>query len=303
MPWSRRKSCLPCSKAKLRCNRGRPTCSRCTERNQRCSYGDPRPGPYPNITAASQSPSRPSPSLGKPLHDHIASLHEVRLEAQPTSLNDIGITDCELVPQLNWETSNSWDLDNFSKSLGLSGLSGSSESTIHMPDSTRLDPFPDQRPIFGTDFLDLDSQTIVGTQVTSKATNGSLLRNYNGRALVQRPCTQGKILSSVILGQLMSYPKMMIEGDRLPPFIHPPCYRDGKMALECGEKGSHQCVSNELAVCQSLVRSFYSRTEANADFVWTSIYAEHKRINLEVSFDLYRKRRLISQCHSINSTI
>jgi hypothetical protein len=90
------------------------------------------------------------------------------------------------------------------------------------------------------------------------------------------------MLTNIILGQITGYPKMLVLGDRLPPFIHAPCYTDERLAPECGEMGKHQCLPKSLAICASLVDMFYSRTDANADFVWQTIYSEGKRLREEV---------------------
>ncbi|KKO99980.1 adenylosuccinate synthetase [Trichoderma harzianum] len=81
---------------------------------------------------------------------------------------------------------------------------------------------------------------------------------------------------------------MLVLGDRLPPFIHAPCYTDERLAPECGEMGKHQCLPKRLAICASLVDMFYSRTDANADFVWQTISSEGQRLHDEYkSLDSY----------------
>lgn len=104
----------------------------------------------------------------------------------------------------------------------------------------------------------------------------------NNQALLKKTMFRTCIMCTILLGQVTSYPKMLIEGDALPPFIHAPCRIEDGMALECGERGSHQCLPRELAICAGLVDMFYSRTKANADFVWTSIYQERARLQREV---------------------
>jgi hypothetical protein len=43
------------------------------------------------------------------------------------------------------------------------------------------------------------------------------------------------------------------------------------------------CLPKTLATCASLVRMFYSRTSADAQFVWETIRAEVDRIYMEAS--------------------
>lgn len=84
----------------------------------------------------------------------------------------------------------------------------------------------------------------------------------------------------VMLGQLESYPKMMIEGGSLPPFVHSRCALDDTGSFECRER--HTCLSEHLSICASLVNLFYTRTPTNSEFVWKTIYAERERIHREV---------------------
>ncbi|UKZ49290.1 hypothetical protein TrVGV298_003535 [Trichoderma virens] len=110
----------------------------------------------------------------------------------------------------------------------------------------------------------------------------------NQGSLRSRPILKGCMLTNMVLGQITGYPKMLVLGDRLPPFIHAPCYIDETLAPECGEMGKHQCLPKRLAICASLVDMFYSRTDANADFVWQTIYSEGQRLHEEYkSLDPY----------------
>jgi hypothetical protein len=86
----------------------------------------------------------------------------------------------------------------------------------------------------------------------------------------------------MVLGQVMSYPKHLLEGDQLPPFIRPPCHLDEELAHDCLESDSHVCLPKRLATCASLVRMFYNRTTADEEFVWDTIRGEVDRIKHEV---------------------
>jgi hypothetical protein len=88
--------------------------------------------------------------------------------------------------------------------------------------------------------------------------------------------------SSIVLGQLTSFSKMMIQGHRLPPFLSPPCQLREEMVFDCTRSRKHQCLPKVLAICAGLVQMFYSRTPENADFVWKTIYAEKDRLHREV---------------------
>lgn len=103
------------------------------------------------------------------------------------------------------------------------------------------------------------------------------------RSLMKRGAHKGCPLTSIVLGQIISYPDMMIAGDQLPPFIQPPCHIDEELAQDCAESGKHKCLPKDLAVCSSFVQMFYQRTAANASFGWKLIYEEVERLHKEVS--------------------
>jgi hypothetical protein len=123
------------------------------------------------------------------------------------------------------------------------------------------------------------TSTATTTATAAPGKSGSL-----GRPLLMNPLFRSCTMNSILLGQVTSYPKMMIEGDQLPPFIHAPCHIDNDLAPGCGERSRHQCLPQELAICESLVQMFYERTKANTDFVWTLIYEEQARLQREVCF-------------------
>lgn len=103
------------------------------------------------------------------------------------------------------------------------------------------------------------------------------------KILRRRTFLKDCVLTSVVLGQLTAYPKMMLAGDLLPPFIQPPCHYDEEPAPECRVAGRHKCLPEILAICVGLVQMFYSRTQANERFVWGTIFAEQARLRKKVS--------------------
>lgn len=103
------------------------------------------------------------------------------------------------------------------------------------------------------------------------------------RTFQRRHVLRNCALSSVVVGQLTSFPKMLIQGHHLPPFITPPCHVHEELAFDCAKSGRHQCLLKELAICAGIVEMFFSRTPQNADFVWKMIYAERDRLRREVS--------------------
>jgi hypothetical protein len=78
---------------------------------------------------------------------------------------------------------------------------------------------------------------------------------------------ESNLTYKVLLGQLLSYPQMMLTS-RLPPFIYPECNKGDD---ECrGERG-HHCLPSALATCRTIVAMFETMTVANYDFIWKTI--------------------------------
>lgn len=149
---------------------------------------------------------------------------------------------------------------------------------VTIPD-TKAQHFP-----CGSTMCAKPSQGNAGGALNS-AENASLISfntGYDHKTLRRRIFLKDCVLTSVVLGQLTSYPKMMVEGDLLPPFIQPPCHYDEEQASDCRMFGRHKCLPEILAICASLVEMFYTRTQANGHFVWRTIYTERARLQEKV---------------------
>ena len=106
-------------------------------------------------------------------------------------------------------------------------------------------------------------------------------RSPENRLVKRAPSTAHEFFAiKVMLGQVESYPKMMIEGLSLPSFIHSKCALDDTGSIVCRER--HTCLSEHLSICASLVQLFSTKTPTNSDFVWKTIYNEQTRIREEV---------------------
>lgn len=95
--------------------------------------------------------------------------------------------------------------------------------------------------------------------------------------------TERSLMARILSSHVESYPRMLIQGSRLPPFIYPQCVLNNGLCHQCiAVNGTHQCLPEPLANCAALVRMFYSRSSNNAQFVWKSIYNEQKRLYEQV---------------------
>ncbi|KAI0437427.1 hypothetical protein F4803DRAFT_150838 [Xylaria telfairii] len=92
--------------------------------------------------------------------------------------------------------------------------------------------------------------------------------------------TERSLMARILSSQVESYPRMLIQGSRLPPFIYPQCVLNNGLSHQCiAVNGTHQCLPEPLANCAALVRMFYSRSSNNAQFIWKAIYDEQKRLD------------------------
>lgn len=301
MPLSRKKSCVRCRQSKLRCNQSIPSCSRCSERGIRCVYDwrISEADPYANPTASrlSRTPFTPARINGEPIN--VAQAEDLNpISALSTSTfmnhqfhdNDILSDGFQLdLTSMNTYAEQSFGTPNLDSLLG--GTNGSSAYSSR----TDIQEYPEiEAAESGVEVLermtgDLDNsgQWSLGKTIPPNHTS-----HLPQTMPVQLPPRRGTfqrrnairhcLSSSIVLGQLTNFSKMMIQGDRLPPFICPPCQLHEEMVFDCARSRKHQCLPKDLAICAGLVQMFFSRTPQNADFVWKTIYAEKDRLHREV---------------------
>ena len=297
MPWSRKKSCERCRASKARCSQATPTCSRCSERQLQCVYDrwdtnraadhsySPRAGSILETTEAS-SWTRISSERGLGAGEAAAADQLFSFGVDGTLLD----FDQEL--QLDWTATDGLTSDSIAtvKAFGLPGPE-SRQQRATLRDGFFDNPMPPTIPAHMSPegaascspWLLSESSDRSITSQTSSQTTVAIERPKDQRTLMRRGAHKTCPLTSLVLGQIVSYPEMMIVGDQLPPFIQPPCHIDEEFAHDCAKSGKHICLPKDLAVCASLVQMFCERTAANASFGWKLIYAEVGRLREEVS--------------------
>lgn len=254
MPLSRKKSCVRCRQARARCDQGFPSCSRCYGKAQRCEYeGDgPRVAPYTWLPVAMNTGAGELlPTSQDEASSLTASTSVLTVPAEP-----------------DWFEVEAPDFLDCLKMDSVGPL-------LTLPPGE--DTSPPDPPFFGT--LSASSRDSISTSaiINAEPRQVQAVTPTSRGILRRRVWLEHNVLSSILVGQLTSYPKMMIEGDTLPPFICPPCFTHEHLAPECGEQGHHRCLPEDLAVCAGLVRMYYDRTASSSAFVWKSIYDEcHK---------------------------
>lgn len=264
MPISRKKSCSACRDARARCNQTWPSCFRCSSRGLVCEYD--KHGARPTVEA--ENPLIASPAI------------------------DLDV----VTPDTVWGASKQdWAHGSFDPSWYFF-MNGPQTATHLTRDPASIVNFTtyDNNVTKESSSISqfLESLSPKADQCSAMAhANGRLVEASDtataltspNRVLRKRYSTRAPLLANVVIGQLSSYPKMMIQGQSLPPFMYPPCRLDGELAAECLEKGKHHCLPKTLAICAGLVHMFYGGTAGCRDFVWQTIYAEEARMAREVS--------------------
>lgn len=272
MPLSRKKSCARCRRAKARCDQGFPSCSRCYDKGQRCDYeGDgPRVIPYMWMPAAmDMAPAEILPLEQDQVCDVTACPPVLDVAAQPAWF-DVDAPDFLECLKMG----------SFGPSLTLPSLQEAS---------------PSNAPLFETPTGSVqDSISTTAAVINAEPKQVQAVTPNSRGTLRRRIRLEHNILSNILVGQLTSYPKMMIEGDVLPPFICPPCFTQEHLSPECGEQGHHRCLPEDLAVCAGLVRMYYDRTASSSAFVWKSIYDECYKLHDNVGVAVVGRRRGLS---------
>ncbi|CRG89279.1 hypothetical protein PISL3812_06315 [Talaromyces islandicus] len=156
-----------------------------------------------------------------------------------------------------------------------------------------VEPIPITRPpqnITNTWFMGGGEVTTSRSNHKCRAPTAPIESHPPRRTFRRRHILRNCALSSVIVGQLTSFPKMLIQGHHLPPFMTPPCHVHEELAFDCAKSGRHQCLIKELAICAGLVEMYFSRTPQNADYVWKMIYAERDQLRREhEGFDIHHQ--------------
>ena len=279
MPLSRKKSCIRCRDSKLSCDRAVPACSRCAKRKSLCIYDGREQEhytPYPAVLV---------PNVDIPSCWSLVEIEPGSINGNPNLTSDT--IDTELATNetefshVNWASSEACGDSN---QVTVEPFDSSLFSPCNMfSEQLFIEPFP------------VEAELLLSSS-HQKEGNSRMLEEGkfpHVQYLETRKHLTDSLLSVIILGQLTSYPKMLINGYQLPPFIKAPCHLNEELAPECAVTGKHQCLPKVLAVCAGLVQMFYSSTEANAAFVWDMIYAEATRLRREV--------REISYCQSWTS--
>lgn len=270
MPNFRRKSCHQCRSSKLSCDRIQPRCSRCERRSWPCRYspasttrtprpqvGEPQHTPgHVSEDTASGTPIIASTSTSN--HDQLDRPQVAGLFDNAVAPNEIQDLPAGWTAEFNDDAA--WTSDGFPNYANLPSTG----------------PTMDINPDFVTDII-----ADINTDISRRANfEHSILVENN---LLLRPrqwaSVESSLTSKMMLGHILAYPEMLVNGLNLPPFISPSCCGD---ELRCLEFGSHQCLLQPLVVCVSIIRMSQTEGPENKAFIWRMIYTEQQKLLHEV---------------------
>ncbi|KAI1171399.1 hypothetical protein F4777DRAFT_55927 [Nemania sp. FL0916] len=309
MPISRKRSCQQCRVAKVRCSLER-ICQRCLERGLDCEYvsGTSRWGPYDNV-----NPSSPGLNMARtpPSANTQTQISSFLSGLAPEDLNiSYGFLENSLTEQNSGGVHEQHTQHNIAGSTGPHEAVGqqperSREAAVMPPPSSsefafswldspvlfdlplkmganpfalRDDPVPPSKgaPIPMSADPRGDSQDAEEVRIIYGQPYQRYLRPRRQTTL------ERALMVKILMGQVVNFPRRLIEGRRLPPFIHPQCVLEDRLPRECTAKnGAHCCLPEPLAICASLTQLFFNRSGGSSEYVWKLIYTELKRLHTE----------------------
>jgi hypothetical protein len=285
MPVSRKRSCAGCRGAKARCNLAVPRCSRCVDRGLLCEYADGGGG-FRGVGAVPYS--RPSVRREETLEKQDEAVTSASTSFAIENLfGDDSLDVCQTTSPLEVAT---WDTDTLTGPNSVAAFSTAQNdhalrlNNIIMDGFGPFQSFADAAALT-SGLLDIPGPTTVPSPVSLCNLSSPQMWTSHGSGTMRKrpsPSTAAHAPWLILVGQIESYPKMMMHGLSLPPFIHSRCSLEGEgedgRPFTCQEKMSHQCLPEILGICAALVHLFHAKTEASGAFVWKIIYAEQARL-------------------------
>ncbi|APA08883.1 hypothetical protein sscle_04g036530 [Sclerotinia sclerotiorum 1980 UF-70] len=266
---SRKRSCVPCTKAKTQCDL-RQRCSRCTTKNLSCVYEGPRilETNVPKPVAGKLLENGTNQVAGIPFVSSssdvatsaLMDVHETAISPYALQSSDINIQDILSLdlPGENWDVNFS---DFLPEHTGFPSLGSAPYYIQSSPQLLQPEPSP-----ISTNFH------LRGGLPYYRMYNQPVPKAPIAFAPRKSPRSQFSLNRKHILCTLPTYPSMMLpsNSDIPPPFIHP-------------HFNDRNSLSGALGVCASLVRWTSHKTEDNAVHIWRCIRMEINRLCAEYS--------------------
>lgn len=305
--YSRKKSCINCTKAKIRCDSLFPTCSKCASKGIACSYNPNRlssvilASPKGDIVDFQFSADQFLPNR-EPLSEGSTANFDFHSNFRTPSYymddacnpNYWNIDDVLNPIDVSLFSNTSAELD---KSSAASSITQFSQSTaVETLNSSGPEgyimthPFPhDILPQFPHPSSSIRKDTV------------QPLPQYNHRQQILSPRNQptfkplkaflprlnpnptSRLTRTLIINTLRSYLDMFLPGRNLPPFIHPHSYNMASDYFSNAQYRTSQSLPQPLAICASIVQMFKAKTKDNSDFIWSTVRMAQERLSEEAS--------------------
>jgi hypothetical protein len=253
----RLRACIPCARAKARCDNIPGACTRCATKKLQCEYRS-----HHACVADGRDKSSDV--------DAHAAIHTLLPGHTDTSLPEVD------------DVLTNFDIEHFDWNI-----IDASTSELQASYSQYFPPNSGPNGLHGSNIAvtEFSHEALRLTDLDAMFTPSILpiaMRCFTGKSAFQG---RTKVTATMMKRILTAYPAMMRTRDSLPPFIHPSSY-------SCATAILYQ-PSESLATCESLMQLHGSSKggDASRRLVWKNVRLECERLHLEVwqcSFQIMR---------------
>jgi hypothetical protein len=246
---SRTRACRSCASRKARCDTLRPHCSRCLARGLDCSYAASRPDALTSDCHEQSPDDLPLSTVSESIDGHLdhsmqSTTGNTSYAADP-SVESILATDSSDPGQIVDLVEADFDFSSF-----VDWIPAKDVSLTTQPKSTSVAPALSLPPLNTAARLWVPS--LLGTPT---ATPRTLVRRSGRTPGAQR-------IAALMASTLKSYPLMIMEYGKLPPFLHPSTTSLPDLEIE------------PLLNCISLLRMIRDQTKSDRKLFWRNVRTE-----------------------------
>ncbi|KAF1937835.1 hypothetical protein EJ02DRAFT_384921 [Clathrospora elynae] len=252
------RSCVPCARSKVRCDKLAPKCSKCATKNLDCRYP----------VSSTRNAESETHQVQDQDNVETSSLEAFSL-SEPNTL-DPQCTDITCILDLSDVRNEAFERNI----LDTPPVVSSGQEALPLEEIQITLPIAfSASSTSGADTASLQN-FIIGDQLMTYATNNTPVPRhptFNIRFLRTRPKLKAgaQITANNMARILCSYPKMMLDYNTIPPFIHP---------YWISASGSEESLE-PLANCMSLLGMLGTRARGAASLFWRNVRMECDRIS------------------------
>lgn len=267
---SRQKACHYCSQAKLKCDFRSP-CSRFASKHKQCTYDTSK-----TVKTKAKADTGASKAPATAISNHA--------ERSPDYQS---IVASATLPLALFSQEQDFDVNN-SLAWPISGATLSPKAVSQL-----FDISPETSlGLRGWDAIEQaeDAMQLLPYNTVSTLSSNMSSTNPDSSAMGRKRLICGQPISSgcrqLIISTLLSYPRMLLRQETLPPFVHPlgniPSYDQGGPSSTSAVIPTSSGQREPLITCISIAHLFAVRTSGNQSFLWRTIEAEQRRFSEQV---------------------